>query len=50
MPNSISSDSAIFKDLSEFFSVPNKPLTIDEVQAMSASEVKDLLVAVRATR
>ena len=44
----LAQDSLIFQELSGFFVVP--PLTVDEVARLSATEIKELLVAIRAQR
>ena len=50
MPNQIGETSLIFADLRDFFSVPERPLLIEEVNVLSASELKELLIAVRAQK
>ena len=50
MPNQISEGSTIFADLSAFFSTPERPLTIEEVNETSAHELRDLLIDIRAQK
>lgn len=50
MPNKIGEMSLMFTDLRDFFSTPERPLTIEEVNVLSVGELKELLIAVRAQK
>lgn len=47
MPNKIKQESTMFSDLSAFFSTPERPLTIEEVNALAISDLKEMLTAIR---